>query len=165
MDKSEYNRKNPEKHRAHVVVLCAFRNGSLIRQPCSVCDNPFGHAHHEDYSKPLEIVWLCRQCHTKRHQELREKLLVVNPKNRDIIVLDKKRRLMTKRFIFSWKDEAEEARFKAAADFEGVTMSEMMHRVIAQIPVIGTTSGENNKITITQLDGEVMTIEEELARR
>jgi len=44
---------------------------------------------------------------------------------------------MTKRFIFTWKDETEEARFKAAAEFEGVTMSEMMHRVIAQIPVIG----------------------------
>ena len=44
---------------------------------------------------------------------------------------------MTKRFIFTWKDETEEARFKAAATFEGVTMSEMMHRVIAQIPVIG----------------------------
>ena len=44
---------------------------------------------------------------------------------------------MTKRFIFTWKDETEEARFKAAAEFEGVSMSEMMHRVIAQIPVIG----------------------------
>ena len=44
---------------------------------------------------------------------------------------------MTKRFIFTWKDETEEARFKAMAAFEGVTMSEMMHRVIAQIPVIG----------------------------
>ena len=44
---------------------------------------------------------------------------------------------MTKRFIFTWKDETEEARFKAAAEFEGVTMSEMMHRVIAQVPVIG----------------------------
>jgi len=45
---------------------------------------------------------------------------------------------MTKRFIFTWKDETEEARFKAMAEFEGVSMSEMMHRVIAQIPVIGS---------------------------
>ena len=44
---------------------------------------------------------------------------------------------MAERFIFTWKDETEEARFKAMAAFEGVTMSEMMHRVIAQIPVIG----------------------------
>ena len=72
---------------------------------------------------------------------------------------------MAERFIFSWKDEAEEARFKAAADFEGVTMSEMMHRVIAQIPVVGSVNSETGKVTLTQADGEVMTIEEELARR
>lgn len=70
---------------------------------------------------------------------------------------------MTKRFIFSWKDEAEEARFKAIAAFEGVTMSEMMHRVIAQIPVIGKVSGDNARLV--QADGEVMDIDEELKRR
>ena len=70
---------------------------------------------------------------------------------------------MTKRFIFTWKDEAEEARFKAAATFEGVTMSEMMHRVIAQIPVIGKIPS-SGKITLT--DGEhVITIEEAAERR
>ena len=72
---------------------------------------------------------------------------------------------MTKRFIFTWKDETEEARFKQIAAFEGVTLSEMMHRVIAQIPVIGIVKSDTGHITITQLDGEVMTIEEELARR
>jgi len=72
---------------------------------------------------------------------------------------------MTKRFIFTWKDETEEARFKAMAEFEGVTMSEMMHRVIAQIPVIGKIYSETDHITLTQADGEVMTIEEAAKRR
>jgi hypothetical protein len=45
------------------------RRGVLTRQPCSACGNPDAEKHHHDYSKPLEVTWLCRPCHMKQHGE------------------------------------------------------------------------------------------------
>lgn len=45
-----------------------LRRGKLVRQPCS-CGNPKSQMHHEDYGKPLEVIWLCRECHLALHRE------------------------------------------------------------------------------------------------
>lgn len=45
----------------------AQRWGELVPQPCADCGADKSEKHHEDYSKPFEIVWLCRKCHRKRH--------------------------------------------------------------------------------------------------
>ena len=61
------------KYMAHHLVTCAIRNGVLKPEPCLVCHRPCGrgkkktHAHHENYGKPLEVVWLCSSCHRKVH--------------------------------------------------------------------------------------------------
>jgi hypothetical protein len=34
------------------------------------CGEPKVHAHHEDYSRPLDVTWLCQKCHVQRHVEL-----------------------------------------------------------------------------------------------
>lgn len=60
-------KKNPEKYRARNKVGNAIRDGKIIKTPCVVCGNPKSEAHHEDYSKPLEVVWLCKKHHTERH--------------------------------------------------------------------------------------------------
>lgn len=59
--------RNPHKYQAHSAVNNAIRDGRLVRQPCEVCGQPDTQAHHEDYSKPLDIHWLCRKHHLLRH--------------------------------------------------------------------------------------------------
>lgn len=57
------------KKSAHQKVYHAIKIGKLNKQPCEICGKK-AHAHHEDYSKPLEITWLCRTHHAERHQTI-----------------------------------------------------------------------------------------------
>lgn len=64
----KYAKNSPEKVAAHVMVSRAISKGDLLRQPCQVCGaTEFVHAHHEDYSKPLDVIWLCARHHTLTH--------------------------------------------------------------------------------------------------
>lgn len=64
-----WREQNPEKYRAHNKVNNAVRDGRLIKpKSCEECGKKDNlHAHHEDYSKPLDVIWLCVRCHGKRH--------------------------------------------------------------------------------------------------
>ena len=59
---------NPQKTRARDAVAKAMRDGRLTRKPCEVCGCDQSEAHHEDYAKPLNVVWLCRTHHMQRHR-------------------------------------------------------------------------------------------------
>ena len=59
----------PERMRARKITTNAIARGKLIQQPCVVCGIPDSHAHHEDYSRPLEVIWLCAQHHRELHQD------------------------------------------------------------------------------------------------
>lgn len=48
-------------------VRDAVKNGKLLKTPCEVCGKQESEAHHPDYSKPLSVVWLCRQHHLEIH--------------------------------------------------------------------------------------------------
>lgn len=65
----KYKAENPEKCAARYAVNNAIRDGRLERgSECYFCAATEGlHGHHEDYSKPLEVVWLCTSCHSKLH--------------------------------------------------------------------------------------------------
>ena len=66
-----------QKGRARALVAEAIRDGKLTRvHACSSCQlvaavNGAVVAHHEDYDKPLDVVWLCWSCHAKRHRAIR----------------------------------------------------------------------------------------------
>lgn len=53
------------------IVRRAIRAGVLVRQPCVICGDPRGHAHHENYDYPLEVTWICHAHHMAWHAEKR----------------------------------------------------------------------------------------------
>lgn len=61
----ERNRRDPQKHRASLYVSCAVYFGDLQKQPCEKCGATKTEAHHDDYSKPLEVRWLCKTHHAE----------------------------------------------------------------------------------------------------
>lgn len=61
--RKSYKRRHPERFKAWSAVYKAVRAGRLLRLPCEVCGSPRTQAHHHDYSKPLDVRWLCFKCH------------------------------------------------------------------------------------------------------
>lgn len=68
-----YSEDNPEKRKAQQILNNAIRDGKIERpERCAKCDEKkFVEAHHEDYSKPLDVDWWCKKCHTAYHIEQR----------------------------------------------------------------------------------------------
>ena len=61
------SKRYPEKAKAHYLTSNAIRDGRLTKQPCEVCGKLKVEAHHDDYSKPLDVRWLCRKHHLAVH--------------------------------------------------------------------------------------------------
>lgn len=61
--------KYDAKRRVNKIVDNAIRRGALTRLPCQICGASRVHAHHPDYSKPLEVVWLCPVHHGEQHRK------------------------------------------------------------------------------------------------
>lgn len=70
--KSAYICRNKEARAAHIIVGNAVRDGRLIKpKQCSICfefkPSRQIHGHHDDYTKPMEVRWMCAMCHTIEH--------------------------------------------------------------------------------------------------
>lgn len=76
--RSEYAKRNPGivrkepdpiKRAARTALGNAVRDGKLKKPPhCEVCSAPGDvHGHHDDYNKPLDVIWCCTACHALIH--------------------------------------------------------------------------------------------------
>lgn len=61
--------ENPEKRKAENFAYDRIRTGELVPQSCAVCGTEKTEAHHDDYTRPLIVRWLCRSCHRRHHAE------------------------------------------------------------------------------------------------
>jgi hypothetical protein len=61
-----WRQEYPNRRRAQGLVQHALRSGRLNKQPCWVCGGD-AVAHHPDYDRPLDVVWLCQPHHKQAH--------------------------------------------------------------------------------------------------
>lgn len=88
--KSEYTRLHRKKHseltdeerkrsNARSYANQYLRRGRITKKPCEKCGSTYKlQMHHDDYDKPLDIKWLCKDCHLEIHN----KLVVTEPSER-----------------------------------------------------------------------------------
>lgn len=66
-----WNKKAKEVYLAHRLVNEAIKAGLIVRQPCEVCGtNELNRAHHDDYTKPLQVRWFCESHHRLLHKKM-----------------------------------------------------------------------------------------------
>lgn len=69
--KKKWRETNPEKRAAHIILGSAIRSGKITKpnicEKCRIGCSP--HGHHYDYTKPLDVIWLCAKCHTVEHKK------------------------------------------------------------------------------------------------
>lgn len=64
---ARWRKNNRAKSSAHSLLNKAIIRGEVTRRPCEQCGAAKVDAHHDDYSKPLEVRWLCRKHHIAHH--------------------------------------------------------------------------------------------------
>lgn len=69
-------KKYPEHHKTRQAFTRAVFEGLIERKPCIVCASLNANGHHEDYSKPFDVIWLCTLHHGRRHVEIRKGILL-----------------------------------------------------------------------------------------
>lgn len=74
----KYTKNNPKKRKAHRAVCNAIETGRLIKpKNCSICNKTDSRisGHHDDYNRPLDVIWVCDDCHPYLDEQRRLKEL------------------------------------------------------------------------------------------
>lgn len=61
-----------QREAARTCFKAAVYNGAITQKPCAVCDDPHSEGHHFDYTRPLEVIWLCKPHHGAVHSGARQ---------------------------------------------------------------------------------------------
>ena len=62
----EWRARHPKRRAAQITLGNAVRAGKVHKAPCWVCGEK-AEAHHPDYDRPLDVVWLCPAHHSQAH--------------------------------------------------------------------------------------------------
>jgi hypothetical protein len=70
LNSKRYREKEENRFKDSVrsYTFLQMSTGKLIRQPCEVCGSKKVEAHHDDYTKPLDVRWLCKKHHAEHHK-------------------------------------------------------------------------------------------------
>ncbi len=76
--RATYTQMRKENDPGYKLMRCAHRKvgteieaSRLFRLPCEICGIEKADAHHHDYSRPLDVKWLCRRHHAQSHAMIR----------------------------------------------------------------------------------------------
>ncbi|MDB5777556.1 MAG: hypothetical protein JWP38_3689 [Herbaspirillum sp.] len=61
-----YVAAEPKRYIARNILNAAVRDKKITPWPCMVC-GAVAEAHHPDYDRPLDVVWLCPHHHRQAH--------------------------------------------------------------------------------------------------
>lgn len=64
---TSWRKENKHKTSTHTLVRKAIKDGVLVKELCFCGEK--SEAHHEDYNKPLDVIWLCRRHHKRLHAD------------------------------------------------------------------------------------------------
>lgn len=64
-----WREEHPDRDKAHYAVTNAVRDKRLFKSDACLYCGSTGRleGHHTDYSRPLDVVWLCVPCHRQTH--------------------------------------------------------------------------------------------------
>lgn len=73
--KRKWQEQNPERKAAHTILGNRLRSGEITKPDrCGECGKKTRiHGHHDDYSKPLDVKWVCGKCHKNIHANINQR--------------------------------------------------------------------------------------------
>lgn len=67
---NDYSRlKKNCREKTHRLI----KSSKLIKMNCEICNDTEVEAHHDDYTNPYDVRWLCKAHHSQHHTNLKEK--------------------------------------------------------------------------------------------